>query len=197
MSAINAIQKTFEKEFAGDPALRDLYKQRLILFRKEKRTVVRIKKPTNIARARKIGYKAKKGFLVARVKLRKGSGTHPRPKSGRKPKRMGVKKLTRKKSIQAIAEMRVSRKYPNCEVLNSYWIGEDGKNKYFEVILVDVNAPEIKSDKKIKWICSKKQKGRAERGLTSAGKKSRGLHKKGKGTEKTRPSIRAKGRKGK
>ena len=38
-------------------------------------------------------------------------------------------------------------------------------------------------------ICNKK--GRAMKGLTSAGKKSRNLIKKGKGTEKARPSKRA------
>jgi len=197
MSAINAIQETFEKEFAGDPAFKHLYKQRLMGFRKEKKSVVRIEKPTNIARARRLGYKAKKGFVVARVKMRRGSGLHPRPVSGRKPKRMGVKKLTRKKSIQSMAESKASKKFKNCEVLNSYWIGEDGKNKYFEIILVDTHAPEIKSDKDVNWICSEKHRGRAERGLTSQGNKSRGLRKKGKGTEKTRPSLKANSRKGK
>jgi large subunit ribosomal protein L15e len=110
---------------------------------------------------------------------------------------MGVKRLTRKISIQRIAEQRASKKFPNCEVLNSYWVAEDGKHKYFEVILVDVNAPEILKDKEINWITLKNQRGRAERGLTSAGKKGRGLRKKGKGTEKTRPSLRSHERKGK
>jgi len=41
------------------------------------------------------------------------------------------------------------------------------------VILVDVNHPAIRSDKDINWILGKK--GRVHRGLTSAGKKSRGL----------------------
>ncbi len=36
-----------------------------------------------------------------------------------------------------------------------------------------------------------KKKGRAFRGLTSAGRKSRGLRRKGKGAEKVRPSLRA------
>ena len=33
------------------------------------------------------------------------------------------------------------RKYPNMEVLNSYWVGQDGKQKYYEVILVDGHHP--------------------------------------------------------
>ncbi|MCK4285310.1 MAG: 50S ribosomal protein L15e, partial [Candidatus Lokiarchaeota archaeon] len=44
---------------------------------------------------------------------------------------------------------------------------------------------------KINWITEPQHKKRATRGLTSAGKRSRGLHKKGWGSEKTRPSIRA------
>lgn len=190
MGAAKFIQQTFQREFAGKKD--DLYdykkiqRNRLIEFRKEKKAIVRLEKPTNIARAHTLGYKAKKGFVVVRTRIRKGSGMHTRPTSGRRPKRMGVTKLTRNINIQAIAEQRCTRKYPNCEVLNSYYIGDDGVNHYYEVILVDVNAPEIKSDREINWICSRKHKGRALRGLTSRGKKSRGLRRKGKGAEKVR-----------
>ena len=55
----------------------------------------------------------------------------------------------------------------------------------------------IKSDRKINWICDSTHKGRVFRGLTSAGRKSRGLRNKGKGAEKIRPSIRANKGKGK
>ena len=99
---------------------------------------------------------------------------------------MGVKKITPKKSIQRIAEERVARRYPNLQVLNSYWLWEDGKFKFFEVILVDPNHPAIKNDPKINWICENHQTGRAFRGLTSEGKKNRGLRNKGKGAEKLR-----------
>jgi large subunit ribosomal protein L15e len=195
MSASKHIQETFQKEFKGEKDdlfnYKTIQRDRLIGFRKEPRSIVRVERPTNLARARKLGYKAKKGFIVARVRIRKGSGLHKRPTMGRRPKRMGVKKLTRRLNIQAMAEQRVSRKFKNCEVLNSYSVGEDGKSHYFEVILVDTSAPEITKDKEIKWISGKKQKGRAFRGLTSKGKKSRGLRKKGEGAEKVRPSLRA------
>lgn len=201
MGAIKHIQKTFQKEFKG---LKDesynykaIQRNRLIGFRKEKLAVVRIEKPTNIARARRLGYKAKKGIIVARIRIRKGSGMHTRPRSGRRPKRMGTVKRTRKISIRSIAERRVSVKFPSLEVLNSYYIGMDGQNRYYEVILVNPHAPEIKSDKDLKWICEKTQKGRTSRGMTSAGKKGRGLRKKGKGAEKIRPSQRAKKRRAK
>jgi ribosomal protein L15E len=95
------------------------------------------------------------------------------------------------KSLRLIAEERAARKFPNLEVLNSYWVGEDGRHKWFEVILVDPNHPVIKADKDINWICEKQHKGRAFRGLTSAGKKVRGLRNKGRGAEKVRPSRKA------
>ncbi len=168
-----------------------LYRERLMDFRKPPESVVRVDHPTNLSRARTLGFKAKTGFLVARVRIRKGSGLHRRPYNGRKPKRMGVNKLTRKKNIQSMAEARANTHFPNCEVLNSYWVGEDGKNKYFEVILVDPQAPEIKTDKDISWIADPNNRHRVHRGLTSAGKKARGLRKKGVGSEKVRPSVRA------
>ncbi|MFH1234792.1 MAG: 50S ribosomal protein L15e [Candidatus Diapherotrites archaeon] len=166
-------------------------RERLLEYRKDKSAVVRIESPTNPPRAHALGYKAKKGFLVVRARIRKGGGKHDRARSRRKPKKQGTKKLTMKKNIQTIAEGRAGNKFKNCEVLNSYLIGEDGKNKYFEVILVDPSAPEIKADKSINWICSGKHHGRAERGLTSAGKRARGLRGKGRGYEKARPGAAA------
>lgn len=99
---------------------------------------------------------------------------------------MGVKKITSKKSLKRIAEERAARKFPNLEVLNSYWVWEDGVYKWFEVILVDPHHPVIKSDPDINWICEPQHRGRVFRGLTSEGRKNRGLRKKGKGAEKVR-----------
>jgi len=186
-SATQLIRETLQKEFRGVKDefydYKAIQRERLIAFRKEKHAVVRIEKPTNLPRARSLGYKAKKGIIIARVRVRKGSGKHKRPRKGRRPKRMGVRKLTRKISIQAIAEQRAARKFPNMEALNSYWIGQDGQNKFFEVILLDPFAPEIMADKQLKWVASGKHRGRAFRGKTSAGKKHRALRGKGKGFE--------------
>ena len=96
-----------------------------------------------------------------------------------------------------MAEERTQKRYPNLEVLNSYWVGADGQHEWYEVILVDPHHPVIQADPKINWICYNTQKGRVYRGKTSAGKKGRGLDKKGKGVEKNRPSIRANGRRAK
>ncbi len=149
------------------------YKEKLTAWRKEG-AIVRLDKPTRIDRARALGYREKQGFVVVRVRIRKGGRRRPAyGRGGRKPKKAGIVTFTPKKSHQLIAEERAARKYPNLEVLNSYWVGDDGTYKYFEVILVDPNHPAIKNDKKINWIL--RQKGRVFRGLTSAGKKMRGL----------------------
>lgn len=159
--------------------------QRLIDWRKHP-TIVRVEKPTRLDRARKLGYKAKQGFVIARVRIRRGGLRRPRPKSGRKPKRMGSAKYKLGKNLMLIAEGRAAKRFPNLEVLNSYWVGEDGRFKWFEIIMIDPAHPSIKADKDINWICSRVHKGRVFRGLTSSGKKSRGLRHKGRGAEKVR-----------
>lgn len=147
------------------------YKKKLIGFRKEG-TMVRVRKPSNIKRARSLGYKAKQGFVVLRVKVKKGGRKRPKISGGRRPKTSG-RFFSPGKSRQQIAEEKAARKYPNLEILNSYWVGEDGMHRWFECIAVDTSHPVIKSS--VKWICEPKQKGRASRGLTSSGKKARGL----------------------
>jgi len=158
---------------------------------------VRVEHPLRIDRARELGYRAKPGYVVVRARVRRGGRRKPWPMGGRHPKRRGMNKITMGKSIQRMAEERVSKRHPNMEVLNSYWIGEDGGHKYYEVILVDPQHPAIKNDPKINWICEPQHRGRAFRGLTSAGRKGRGLMYKGKGSERSRPSIGAHDRKGK
>ena len=143
------LQKAWKKP--DQSYIRGLMRQRAIIWRRQP-AIVRVEKPTRIDRARRLGYKAKKGFVVVRARVRRGGRRKPRPKMGRRQKRMGVKKYTPAKSIKLIAEERVARKYPNLEVLNSYWVWEDGVSKWFEVILVDPSSPSIKSDKNVGWI---------------------------------------------
>lgn len=170
--------------------VKDLMKQRVIEWRKQPATF-RVERPLRLDRARKLGYKAKQGFVIVRTRIRRGGRKRERPKAGRRQKRMGVAKLKPAKSLQLIAEERAARKFPNLEVLNSYWVWEDGRHKWFEIIMVDPNHPVIKSDRKISWISESAHHGRVHRGLTSAGKKIRGLRHKGRGAEKARPSRRA------
>ncbi len=179
------IEKAWEQPKEG--YLKELQRKRLKQWRRDD-NFKRIERPTRLDRARKLGYKAKPGFVVARAKVRRGNLRKTRPTRGRGPKRMGVKKITPNKNLQWIAEERTSRRYPNLRVLNSYWVGEDGRRKYFEVIMVDPDHPSIENDSDINWICEKDQKGRVFDGKTSAGQKARGLRSKGKGAEKSRPS---------
>ncbi|MFP3872028.1 MAG: 50S ribosomal protein L15e [Candidatus Aenigmatarchaeota archaeon] len=179
------IEKAWERPKEG--FLKELQRKRLKRWRRDD-NFKRIERPTRLDRARKLGYKAKQGFVLARAKVRRGNLRKSRPTGGRGPKRMGVKKITPKKNLQWIAEERTSRKYPNLRVLNSYWVGEDGRHKYFEVIMVDPDHPSIENDPDINWICEKDEKRRVFKGKTSAGKRSRGLKNKGKGAEKSRPS---------
>jgi large subunit ribosomal protein L15e len=164
--------------------------QRLIEYRNSP-SFVRLDKPTRIDRARALGYKAKQGYVIVRARVRRGGMRKRAIRGGRRAARKGMIKITMSKSIQRIAEERTAKHYPNLEVLNSYWVGQDGKYKYYEVILVDPHHPSIKSDPHINWICEPQHKGRVYRGLTSSGKKGRGLRRKGKGAEKLRPSRKA------
>ena len=168
---------------------RELLHEKLIQWRAGQ-SIERVDKPLRLDRARALGYKAKTGFVVLRVRVRRG---------GRRRQRFGVKgRKTRKQTIRKtlkmnyrwVSEIRAARKYNTLEVLNSYWIGKDGKYFFFEVIMVDPTRPEIKKDPVLKWIANGKNSKRAERGLTSAAKKSRGLRSKSDNL-KVRPSLRA------
>merc|ERR1712122_93832 len=90
-----------------------------------------------------------------------------RPVNQQKPER----------NLQSIAEERVGRRLKGLRVLNSYWVGQDSTYKYYEVIMIDIHHAAITRDPKINWMCAAVQKHRELRGLTAAGKSSRGLGK--------------------
>ena len=180
-----------DKSYVGD-----LLWERKILWRQEE-NFCRIERPTRLDRARKLGYRAKQGYVMVRGRVRKGSLQVRQIRKGRRAKRKGVNKLTAEKSLQRICEERAAKRYPNLEMLNSYWVAEDGKHVWYEMILVDKHHPVIMADPKINWICEPQHTRRVFRGLTSAGKRGRGLHNKGRGAERVRPSIKANDRKGK
>lgn len=163
MSFYELLKETFQREYASRSPE---YRRRIAAWRKAP-TVERVERPMNLARARELGYKAKQGYLVVRVNVGKGLRKRPKPAKGRKPSK-SARFVAPSLSHQAIAEQRVARKYANCEVLNSYWVGEDGDTKYFEVILVDRSHPSVACE-------TAGIRGRAFRGLTSAGRKARGI----------------------
>ncbi|MEC9354290.1 MAG: 50S ribosomal protein L15e, partial [Candidatus Thermoplasmatota archaeon] len=59
-----------------DDSIKALQRERLIAFRREK-AVERIERPTRLDRARKLGFRAKQGFVMARTRIRRGSMRKP------------------------------------------------------------------------------------------------------------------------
>jgi len=176
--------------------LKEIWRQRLIEWRRAPSTV-RIEKPTRLDRARSLGYRAKQGIFIVRQRVIRGGRQREKIRKGRRPKHFRRRKIVGK-SYQWVAEERAGKKYPNCEVLNSYLVAEDGNHKWYEIIMIDKDHPAIIKDKKLGWISGFKHTRRVYRGLTAAGKRSRGiLTKKGKGAEKLRPSLRANQRRAK
>jgi len=137
-------------------------------------SIVTLERPLRLDRAKALGYSAKPGIVVARVRLMRGGRRRPSVNVGRRSKKK-TNRLVLSMSYQYVAEQRAARKFRNLEVLNSYWVGKDGKYFYYEVIMADPQNPHIMADKKLNWVCSGKNRGRAFRGLTHAGRKSRGL----------------------
>ncbi len=168
------------------------YKDMLFNYRREN-VVTRLEKPTRIDRARALGYKAKQGFVIARVRVVRGGKSNPKDIKGRDGGNQSTK-ISQSKNYQWIAEEKAEKRFPNLEVINSYWVAQDEKYYWYEMIMVDVYHPQIISDKEINWVISNKHTKRASRALTSSAKKSRGLNKKGIGSEKARPSLRSNNR---
>ncbi|CAE8664703.1 unnamed protein product [Polarella glacialis] len=155
--------------------------------------VHRCARPTRPDKARKVGYKAKQGYLVYRVRVKRGD-RKKRVAKGivyGKPCGQGINKWKAVRNLRNIAEERVGRKCGGLRVLNSYWVAQDAVHKWFEVVMVDPFHKCIRDDPRINWICKNVMKHRELRGLTAAGRKARGLLKKGKRATKLRPSYRA------
>ena len=143
--------------------------------------VCRVTHPTRPDKARKLGMKAKQGYVVYRVAIRRGGRKRPNPKGivYGKPKNQGINQLKNRRNLRVIAECRVGRVCPNLRGLNSYWVNQDATYKYYEVILVDPNHSAIRNDPTINWIVNPVHKHRECRGLTAAGRHARGMTKKG------------------
>lgn len=121
-----------------------LMRKRLVEWRKES-AVVRVDKPLRLDRARMLGYRDKQGFVVLRVRVRRGGFSKPRPRSGRRQKALGVVKHKVNVSMKDEALSRASKKYPNLKPLGAYPLAADSLYKWFEVIMVDYNHPSVKT----------------------------------------------------
>jgi len=124
-------------------------RQRAVVWRNEN-AVTRVEKPSRIARARRLGYKAKQGIIVVRMRVGTGGMRKQRPRGGRRPKHLGVTKIKADVSMKQVSERRVLERYPNMKLLGSYFLYKDGMHYWFEVILADPSHPRIAKDKEIR-----------------------------------------------
>ena len=124
-------------------------RQRAVVWRNEN-AVTRVEKPSRIARARRLGYKAKQGIIVIRMRVGTGGMRKQRPRGGRRPKHLGVTKIKADVSMKQVAERRVLERYPNMKLLGSYFLYKDGMHYWFEVVLADPSHPRIAKDKEIR-----------------------------------------------
>ena len=124
-------------------------REKAILWRKQN-AMIRIAKPSRISRARRLGYKAKQGIVVVRMRVGTGGMRKQRPRGGRRPKHLGVTKIKADVSMKQVSERRVLERYPNMKLLGSYFLYKDGMHYWFEVILADPSHPRIAKDKEIR-----------------------------------------------
>ncbi len=127
----------------------DELKSKAVAWRTEP-TINRIERPSRLDRARKLGYKAKQGITVVRIRVGRGGMRKQRPVAGRRPKHIGVVRIKQGISMRKVAERRVGEKYPNMEVMGSYYLHKDGMYYWFEVILADPSHPAISKDKEMR-----------------------------------------------
>lgn len=140
------IAQTWQKMWKEHP---DELKAKAMEWRRQT-TIKRIERPSRLDRARMVGYRAKPGFVVVRIKVGRGGMRKQRPRSGRRPKHLGVVRIKQSDNMRKVAERRVSEKYPNMHVLGSYYLYKDGKNYWFECILADRSHPAIYKDRELK-----------------------------------------------
>jgi len=124
-------------------------RQRAVIWRNQN-AVTRVEKPSRIARARRLGYKAKQGIIVVRMRVGTGGMRKQRPRGGRRPKHLGVTKIKADVSMKQVSERRVLERYPNMKLLGSYFLYKDGMHYWFEIILADPSHPSIAKDKELR-----------------------------------------------
>jgi large subunit ribosomal protein L15e len=142
MPLYRQISKTWQDIFHEKAA--DI-RTRAVQLRKEP-AMLRVDHPWRLDRARALGYRAKEGVVVVRMRVSRGGMRKQRPTSGRRPKHMGTVKIKSAVSAQSVAERRVLERHRNMKLLGSYLVWQDGMHSWFECILIDPSHPAIKSD---------------------------------------------------
>src|ERR687894_681808 len=127
----------------------DVLKSKTIFWRREP-VLHKIPRPSRLDRARRLGYKAKQGIIVVRARVGRGGMRKQRAVSGRRPKHIGVVHIKQGTSMRKVAERRVAEKFPNLEVIGSYFLHKDGMNIWYEIILADPAHPAISKDREMR-----------------------------------------------
>ncbi len=109
-------------------------REKAVIWRTQN-ALTRIERPSRIARARRLGYKAKQGIIVVRMRVGAGGMRKQRPTGGRRPKHLGVTRI---------------KAYPNMKLFGSYFLYKDGMYYWFEVILADKSHKSITKDKELR-----------------------------------------------
>ena len=120
-----------------------------IEWRKE-HALTRIDRPSRLQKARRLGYKAKQGIVVVRMRVGRGNMRRKRPVAGRRPKHLGVLRIKPALSMQRVAERRVLERHPNMKLLGSYYLYQEGVYLWYEVILADPLHPRIVKDREMR-----------------------------------------------
>ncbi len=94
-------------------------RERVVGWRKQN-AITRIEKPSRLQRARRLGYKAKQGIIVVRMRVGTGGMRKQRPTGGRRPKHLGVTRIKADDNMKTVADRRVLERYPNMKLLGSY-----------------------------------------------------------------------------
>lgn len=141
------------------------FRSRIVTWRNQN-AITRVDRPSRLQRARRLGYKAKQGIIVIRMRVGVGGMRRKRPRGGRRPKHLGVTRIKADASMKQVAERRVLKRYPNMILLGSYFVYKDGKHYWFEVIIADPSHACIINDKELRQIVNtKEQKRRHQRRL--------------------------------
>ena len=124
-------------------------REKAVIWRKQN-ALTRIDRPSRITRARRLGYKAKQGIIVVRMRVGAGGMRKQRPTGGRRPKHLGVTRIKADVSMKQVAERRVMERYPNMKLFGSYFLYKDGMYFWFEIILADKSHNSIIKDKELR-----------------------------------------------
>jgi large subunit ribosomal protein L15e len=104
MGAYKYLEELYKKKQSD--LLRFLLRVRCWQYR-QLTTIHRASRPTRPDKARRLGYKAKQGYVVYRVRIRRGGRKRKCPKGNThgKPVRQGVNKLKFQRSLRSVAEV--------------------------------------------------------------------------------------------